>query len=102
MRITITPTLASALLRQLDGRSLTEQHKAELGTLHTHLYEYLDKLITCECADKECASHKGSDCNVKARSMLKLFRVDMEDRTGTRFCTTCADDAMESGLFTSL
>jgi len=29
-----------------------------------------------------------------------LYRVDMEDVTGTAFCEACADDAFASGLFT--
>ena len=30
---------------------------------------------------------------------LTVFRVDMDDRTGTAFCWPCAEDAMQSGLF---
>lgn len=31
--------------------------------------------------------------------LRRLYRVDMEDRTGTAFCDLCANDAEESGLF---
>ena len=50
----------------------------------------------CECADPGCPNCKG-DCSEKATRVL--FRVDMEDHTGTLMCTECADDAYVSGLF---
>ncbi len=50
----------------------------------------------CECADKRCPVCKG-DC-VNAWDTT-LFRADMQDATGTRFCAGCGDDAFESGLF---
>ena len=31
--------------------------------------------------------------------MQTLYRVDMEDATGTLFCAACADDAFECGLY---
>jgi hypothetical protein len=30
---------------------------------------------------------------------IRLFRIDMNDRSGTDFCMLCAGDALESGLF---
>jgi hypothetical protein len=55
----------------------------------------------CECADAGCAVHVGvSDCRELATTIL--YRVDMQDETGTAFCEACADDAMESGVFTDL
>ena len=59
-------------------------------------------MLRCECADKRCPVHPGSDClfSTYQRNRIRtLRRVDMEDRTGTRFCIPCADDASESGLF---
>jgi hypothetical protein len=53
----------------------------------------------CECTDSGCVAHKGrAKCGKKADQIL--FRVDMEDETGTAFCDACADDAFASGLFT--
>jgi len=53
----------------------------------------------CECSDTQCVAHAGTPaCNGVAISVL--YRVDMEDNSGTAFCEQCADDAMESGLFT--
>src|ERR1700728_2836358 len=53
----------------------------------------------CECADSLCAHHIGkSDCRDVASQYL--YRVDMQDVTGTAMCDACAEDAMESGLFT--
>lgn len=52
----------------------------------------------CQCTDPGCPVHKGkSECSHKAVSVLR--RVDMEDKTGTPMCRACADDALESGLF---
>ena len=50
----------------------------------------------CECGDKECPACHGT-CSRRAR--VNLVRVDTEDRTGTQFCSVCAYDAMQSGLF---
>ena len=53
----------------------------------------------CECSDFGCPAHKGeSDCRKIATTLL--FRVDMEDNTGTAMCEACAEDAFLSGLFT--
>jgi hypothetical protein len=52
----------------------------------------------CECVDTGCPANHSNQCpNI---ATVTLWRVDMEDITGTRFCDECADDAMESGLFT--
>jgi hypothetical protein len=53
----------------------------------------------CGCADRHCpAPHNGTaTCHVRAT--ITLYRVDMDDRTGTDMCEPCADDAMASGLF---
>ena len=57
----------------------------------------------CECADKGCPVHKGTDCRKTSADfetqMVRLYRVDMDDEAGTLFCDLCADDACESGLF---
>lgn len=56
-------------------------------------------MTSCECADRGCAAHIGlSDCD--GPHEYTLFRVDMEDKTGTAMCEWCMEDAMESGLFT--
>lgn len=53
----------------------------------------------CECVDAGCPVHKRqAQCTGKASVIL--FRCDMEDRTGTAFCAACADDALQSGVFT--
>lgn len=52
----------------------------------------------CECHDKGCPAHQGADeCNSTSR--ITLYRIDMEDHTGTPMCDYCADDAFESGVF---
>lgn len=53
----------------------------------------------CECSDPGCPVHEGkSSCDQKATHLL--YRVDMEDQTGTAFCAGCGEDAFDSGLFT--
>ena len=53
----------------------------------------------CQCHDKGCPIHKGNNC-CSRQALYTLYRVDMQDSTGTDFCTACASDAMESGIFT--
>lgn len=54
----------------------------------------------CECSDVGCPVHHGQAvCLSKAKTTV--YRVDMEDHTGTRMCEACAGDAMDSGLFTT-
>lgn len=57
------------------------------------------KVHACECSDPGCPVHKGRDCDHVERGRV-LYRVDMEDRTGTYFCPACQEDAYDSGLFT--
>ena len=52
----------------------------------------------CECSDAGCHAHPHRPaCNQTGTTLL--YRVDMEDPTGTLFCEDCAADTMESGLF---
>jgi hypothetical protein len=54
----------------------------------------------CECSDPGCPIHEGqTQCVYRATE--NLFRVDMDDRTGTVFCAQCASDAYEAGVFTA-
>jgi len=52
----------------------------------------------CECADPECVHHKGiSDCKDTANTIM--YRIDMDDTSGTLMCDDCANDATQGGLF---
>ena len=52
----------------------------------------------CQDADPACPVHPGiSHCPDDAR--VVMYRIDMEDRTGTPVCGACANDMQESGLF---
>lgn len=53
---------------------------------------------TCECADKGCPVHCGTP-KCSNLTSTRVYRVDMEDRIGTRMCAACAEDAAQSGLF---
>ena len=51
-----------------------------------------------ECTDPGCPVHPGqSACAAVGTEYLR--RIDMDDRTGVRFCEECRVDAWESGLF---
>jgi hypothetical protein len=57
----------------------------------------------CECSDPGCEhpcepGRHTNQCTSKAT--CTLWRVDMEDVSGTRFCDDCASDAMDAGIFT--
>lgn len=49
----------------------------------------------CECCDSGCCC--GGECHRRAVSVL--YRVDMEDGTGTAFCAECYEDAIASDLY---
>jgi len=52
----------------------------------------------CECSDPGCPVHpQRSHCQLTVARLL--FRIDMQDETGTLFCDGCAEDAWSSGLF---
>jgi len=54
----------------------------------------------CECTDPGCPVHEGvSSCEGKGR--VRLYRIDMDDRSGSLFCRECANDAFDSGVFTN-
>lgn len=51
----------------------------------------------CECADSGCPCEGRCD----SRATETVFRIDMEDETGTAMCESCANDAHMTGLFRS-
>ena len=58
----------------------------------------IESAVPCGCADRGCPAHVGiADCKVP--SVVSLFRSDMSDTSGTRFCQACADDALACGVF---
>lgn len=70
------------------------------GCLSYRLKELSERVSgdQCECADRGCPVHKGNSVCKQSASTV-VYRVDMEDRTGTRMCDGCASDALESGCF---
>jgi len=60
-----------------------------------------EDLGTCECADPGCPVHTfSSKCTAPA--VDTIYRMDMgDDETGTRMCSPCIGDALESGIFTT-
>lgn len=83
-------------LRDTEKRTLTRARQ----TLRQHAKPVRNAPVIgqCQCADSSCPVHKGkSHCTNDAVALLR--RVDMMDSTGTKMCLECADDALESGLF---
>ncbi len=54
---------------------------------------------TCECSDPHCPFCAG---HCRNWSNIVLNRCDMDDKTGVAFCEDCAEDAMDSGVFTNM
>lgn len=53
----------------------------------------------CHCFDPGCAWHLGTD-HCQSPAAVRLYRIDMDDFEGVPMCEDCAQDALESGLFT--
>jgi hypothetical protein len=54
----------------------------------------------CECSDPGCPHCSGDhQYSADASASMRLFRIDMEDETGTYFCDGCGSDALDSGVF---
>ena len=52
----------------------------------------------CECIDANCPAHEGiHHCDVNGTTVL--YRIDMEDRTGTLFCEACTEDALGAQVY---
>ena len=61
----------------------------------------MNRSKTCECADPGCPTHTGKNCGALANlDGMTLYRIDMDDDSGTVFCLACAADAFDSGVFT--
>jgi hypothetical protein len=56
-------------------------------------------VLTCECGDPGCPAHEGKNkCSHVAQ--VKVRRIDMDcGKTTFWMCETCAEDALESGVF---
>lgn len=54
-----------------------------------------DLVGKCECADPGCRCRGKCDESPYCIG----YRVDMDDATGTKFCHTCGQDAVDSGLY---
>jgi hypothetical protein len=58
------------------------------------------RYVSCECGDPGCPVHRGEEfCGNQAVTVV--YRIDMEDETGTAMCDKCSEDALESGVFTT-
>lgn len=55
----------------------------------------------CECSDPgcPCPAHRQPGGNCMEDYAFTVYRVDMEDHTGTPMCQICGEDALGSGVF---
>lgn len=53
----------------------------------------------CECTDAKCPSRHDTYCYKDATTIV--YRLDMDDETGTAMCDHCAEDALNSGVFST-
>jgi len=77
--------MANTLVKKIVGRLLERDYSKSAN-------------FACECGDPGCPVHKGSE-KCSAKPTQRLYRIDMEDETGTDMCDGCAEDAMDSGVF---
>ena len=89
----------SGIIAQKFPSTLRDKQIADIVEFACRLgdYEIVYNKI-CQCADPLCPVCTGKCHN---RATETLYRVDMEDETGTAFCYACASDAYDSGLFNS-
>ncbi len=62
-----------------------------------------DNRTQCECEDGACDAEHHSTARGRCEqpATVTLYRIDMHDDDGTRFCDECADDAHAAGVFAS-
>lgn len=77
-------------------RSLSENGREIYRELERR-YRLVTQPGQCECTDPGCPCE--GEC--KRDSSMTLFRIDMEDENGTAFCESCAEDALDSGVFST-
>lgn len=75
---------------------LRDSNGNEAGSVSVKEQSKMPKVRQCECSDPGCPC-ESRRC-IGQRTLI--YRVDMEDLTGTLMCRLCCDDAMETGLFT--
>lgn len=79
----------------------SEQFEQQLNEDHAQTYSGVLGDDRCECYDRADKHPHISAFNAQCtnKAACTLFRTNIEDNTGTRFCNHCADDAMSSGFF---
>jgi hypothetical protein len=93
-----------ATLRELQKRGMVEDGQFNLSSKRDRIaLAAVNKQLAargmCECSDPGCPGHKGSRHCGKA-ALTTVYRSDMDDETGTDMCHVCAEDALDSGVFT--
>ena len=81
--------------KAFDG--IVKEHERAMKSANKGL-RYAQTRSTCECSDPGCpVGHGSRECG--RRSSGKVYRVDMQDYTGTAMCPECMADAYDSGVF---
>lgn len=93
---------AEAEEREAKRQRLEQEHilDAEARSVTNEPAQADEAFHTCGCADAECkADHGPTFTGCTRQATHTLYRIDMADNQGTRFCDACAEDACKSGLF---
>ena len=83
------PTSNADVYADLLGAAMSEVDWFEIAK------HFVDDIEKCECTDPGCGC--GGKCH--GLGEYRLYRIDMEDKTGTGMCDSCSDDASDSGVF---
>lgn len=57
------------------------------------------RLGICQCTDHQCPAHESVAFCINEAEVV-MVRCDSEDETGIPMCEHCAEDAIESEIFT--
>lgn len=91
------PVVKKQVKRKVKSESVDPGEQGAEAFLNEDGPQVLEEAAGCECADPKCPVCQGH-CDNRASTNLK--RIDMDDKSGTMFCEGCAQDALNSGVFT--
>lgn len=58
-----------------------------------------DPDVQCECTDPSCTHPIDDDLRCLRQAIVILHRVDIHDHSGNAFCESCAEEALDGGMF---
>jgi len=55
--------------------------------------------VQCECCDERCPHPVAGDSQCLRQASCILYRSDLRAHSGSAFCESCAEDALDSGMY---